>query len=897
MDFWVVFVLALLAIPVAGVAGLVLGLQSKRRIELVEKRLLTIERELARRAATGPAPVAAAAQPVTPPAAPEPTSVSSPRPAPAQPAPAAPKSAIPPAAARSPATPPKAPPAAKPTRSLEELIGARWSVIVGGIALALGGVFLVRYSIEQGWFGPAARVTLAALFSAALLILAERMRRAEARRGTPRRAIDIPAVLTSAGATSAFGTVYAAYALYGFLPPAAAFVALGLVAVLTLVAAALHGPIVGAVGLIGAHAAPLLVSSDEPNAWALYIYLLAPTAAAFAVARMRNWPILAIAAGIAAFLWAGLAFVGVAPADDGVLLIYSAALIGIGALTHSGGGLKSPLVAELDPISSVLIGLFGVIAVVCPAIDGFGSAALFGTGAILSLMLLLGVCAPGLAPVAAVGAGLAALVALSFDDGALTAVTEVTSLPVPGETARGAGLESFLGFAGALGAIYLVGGAFAARLKPAAPAWRTGLLAAAAVAAPLSLMAIAYWRVSAFAPDLRFAGLTVLLAAAYAFLTEDAARREPRNLSSPMATAAYATGASAALGLALAMAMREGALTIALSFLAMALGFVAVQRPIRTLGWLAMVAGGIVLLRIVIDPRIVNDLGTTPIFNALLWGYGAPALAFWIGSRQFDRAGQRRPANMLEGLSLLFALLLGFTQARHLANFGDMTAGTVKLVEAGLDATVAFGLAAIAGKLGVGRASPALKWGSLILGGLGVLTAVFGVLIAANPFVTGEPVEGGLVVNDLVPGYLVPAVAAFLAARFAGEGRPVWVARALGAAALALAFAFVTLTVRRYFAGPILSGGFASDGEWYAYSVAWLVFGLALLAAGVVRRSQMLRLGSAIVIVAVVLKVFLFDMAGLGGVFRALSFMGLGGVLIGVGMVYQRLLMPRSAPA
>jgi uncharacterized membrane protein len=43
--------------------------------------------------------------------------------------------------------------------------------------------------------------------------------------------------------------------------------------------------------------------------------------------------------------------------------------------------------------------------------------------------------------------------------------------------------------------------------------------------------------------------------------------------------------------------------------------------------------------------------------------------------------------------------------------------------------------------------------------------------------------------------------------------------------------------------------------------------------------------------------VFLYDMAGLGGIFRALSFIGLGAVLVGIGLLYQRLLFPPGARA
>ena len=880
-------VLATLAVPVAAVAGLVLGLKSRRRIEAIESRLARLEQALSRATQLTPGPDTA-------PAPARGTATSSALPSASSPASApAERTARP---ARAAVRPPSAP---KPAgRSLEERIGARWSVVVGGLALALGGIFLVRYSIDQGLIGPAARIALGAAFSTALLGVGERLRRSDTVAARPRRPIDIPAIVTSAGATSAFATIYAAYALYGFLSPAAAFATLGIVAVATLLAAALHGPVLGAMGLLAAYGVPLLVSSDEPDPGALVLYLLFPAAAAFAVARLRNWPMLALAAGLGAFLWGAiLAFGGPAP-GAGPLLAFAGSMIALAAAMHSGLSATPPAAALPDRISAPLIALYGLLAAVAPSLDGFSTAALGAAGAVFVAMLALGAWAPGLAPVAAAGAVVAALAAKSFDDGALSAIAETTGFPVPGEMARPAGVASFLAFSGALGAIYLLGGAAAARARPARPEWWTGLLAASSVAGPLLMVAVAYWRVADFAPDLRFAALATLLAAAYAVLTENSVRREPSGAASLAGTAAYATGAAAALGLALAMAMREGALTVALSFLAMALGYVAAQRPIRALGWLAIMASALVLVRIAIDPRIVGDnLGSTPIFNALLWGYGAPMVAFWIGARQFQKAGQSQPVQVLEGLALLFALLLGFTQARHFAHGGDMAGDGVRLVEAGLDATIAFALATAAGRFGLSRAAPTLRWGALAAGGLGLLITLAGLLFGLAPVFTGEPVGDGLIFNDLILGSLLPASAAAPAARYVGEGRPAWIRQALAAAALALAFAYVTFETRRVFQGPNLGGLNASEPEWYAYSVVWLAFGLALLAAGVGRRSRTLRLASAIVIVAVVLKVFLLDLAELGGVWRALSFIGLGGVLIGVGLVYQRLLPAKASAA
>jgi uncharacterized membrane protein len=177
-------------------------------------------------------------------------------------------------------------------------------VWAGGIALALGGFFLVRYSIEQGWFGPGARVLLAGIVALALIAAGEWTRRREIKSGIaglPKA--HIPSVLTAAGTAIAYADIYAAYALYGFIGPAAAFVLLGIVALGTLAAALIHGPALASLGLIGAFITPLIVSTEEPNYWALYLYLAVVTAASFALARARLWRWLAVTAVVASVLW------------------------------------------------------------------------------------------------------------------------------------------------------------------------------------------------------------------------------------------------------------------------------------------------------------------------------------------------------------------------------------------------------------------------------------------------------------------------------------------------------------------------------------------------------------------------------------------------------------------
>src|SRR6185312_8400745 len=64
-----------------------------------------------------------------------------------------------------------------------------------------------------------------------------------------------------------------------------------------------HGPALAGLGLVGAYMAPMLVASDEPDYWALYIYLAVVTAAAFALARFRLWRWLAITAVLFGAAW------------------------------------------------------------------------------------------------------------------------------------------------------------------------------------------------------------------------------------------------------------------------------------------------------------------------------------------------------------------------------------------------------------------------------------------------------------------------------------------------------------------------------------------------------------------------------------------------------------------
>ena len=87
---------------------------------------------------------------------------------------------------------------------------------------------------------------------------------------------------------------------------------------------------------------------------------------------------------------------------------------------------------------------------------------------------------------------------------------------------------------------------------------------------------------------------------------------------------------------------------------------------------LSSILAGIVVLRIGYEPRIVGDaVGTTPIFNWLLWGYGIPALSFWAASMFLRRRGDDASLRSVEAAAILFTVLLVFLEIRHAMNGGE----------------------------------------------------------------------------------------------------------------------------------------------------------------------------------------------------------------------------------
>lgn len=805
------------------------------------------------------------------------------------------------------------PPGAMPPRpaapGLEEKLGTRWAVWAGGAALALGGLLLVRFSIEAGLLGPGVRVALGALLAAALIAGGEYLRRTELTLPIDvLPAANVPSILTAAGTVVAFGTIYAAHGLYDLIGPATAFGLLGATALITMLAAAIHGPWLAGLGIAGAYVTPLLVSSNAPNPWPVVLYLVAVASAAYTLSRTRNWLWLAWSAVAGAALW-GLMFITQAAFENVAWFsaAYTHALVQLALAAFFLGIEPSSDTKDADAKPDVISAVaLTVLTLIVAAILASGkldivSRELVAAAAIAILSATAWRAAP--VAVAAVLAGLLAVVLqLAWPNLALSADPNLTPPDAEYMLRLPENVTAFLTFS----IIAIAAPAILAALR----LWRSprlqmptaAIYAAAATVPPLLALMTAYLRVTQFDASIPFALGGAVLALAFTYAAERLHQADVELDVPAYNTGAgvFAAAAIAALAFALFAILERGYLTVVLAITALGTAYIATKRDIPVLRYAVAAIGLIVLARVINDPRIMGDsVGTTPIFNWLLIGYGVPALCFAFAARWLEPLGDSLAARLSDALAVIFTALLAFWEIRHLTNGGNVLSNGTSLAESGLMLFTAIALSYALGRMNSTKPNPVFDIASLIFGAISVGIAAFGTFLLRNPLFTGDTIASAYGFNELMLGYLLPGLAALYAARHARTFRPEIYVRTAGILAMLLIVTYVTLEVRRAFHGSMIAWdrGVTEPEQW-AYSAAWLALSVALLAYGLIRGSLEARIASAALIIITALKVTLIDLADIGGLWRALSFLCLGAVLIGIGLVYQKLIFakPRSEP-
>jgi len=735
----------------------------------------------------------------------------------------------------------------------ERFVAGRLLIWIGGAALFVAGVLLVRYSIEVGLVTPAARMIGAAVFGLLLIGGAE-----YARRGRFADDPRIAQVLAGAGLAILYATAYGSHVLYGLLDDRAAGAAMVAVSAGALAMSLRHGAPTAVMGLIGGFLTPMLVGKPSASAIPLLAYLTLLDLALFAMAWRRGWTWLAAAAVLLSFVWSG--YVLTKPPADALAGGLFVLLLGIAAsVVRPGEGRHLRLI---QPLAIAALQLAALVARTDLGIEAWELFGLLGAASIALALLK-----PEYEAAPPIGLGLALLLLAA----------KAGSIDGPFVPEAAIGITLLFG-----------GGGLALALWRPRPLWTA--IAAFGLSCPALI-------VRALRPELLdrpawgalFAALTIGPALLIWANRKSASAEPPPSPSLSLACAAAALLAGAAVWDLVPADL------VAAGWLAVALTMALVARRIDDLApdvvALAAAAAGVIRALFMVPDlwnALAGGLVGVPVTAAVLpdalaglYSLALPAVA--LAALHFalpplpPRMRLVLPA--FAGLFAAAAVYLWFKQA-----FG-LTEGSDFVARALIERTIITQFLFLSGWLLGGR--PPLRRAGTMLTALAAARLIWFDMLLFNPVANDQSVGTLPVLNLILPEYLLSAFWLYAARRRAEAATRsgFWLAAFLAALILGVA-----LMVRQAFHGAILTGAAPPIAETYGYSLAGLAVAIGLILAGMRIPDKALRLAGLLLLTATIAKVFLLDASELKGVLRILSFLGLGVALIGIGRLYGPVL-------
>lgn len=744
-------------------------------------------------------------------------------------------------------------------QSLEAMIGVRWPVWLGAIAIFLAGVFFVKYTFDTGMLTPRVRVILGASFGFALLGGGEWARRLKAL---------IAQGLTAAGVAILFASFLAATNLYHFVAPPVGF---GLLALTTAAAVGLslrHGPFVALLGLVGGFLTPALIGADEPQPAAFFGYLLILQLGLLAVSRHRRWWVLSALTTLGGLVWTALWLATRYKPEHSVwlgafvLLSCAASIAATLPRAAMPAGTKHALrlIAVLG--SALSTGLLATLV----AAGGFSTLDWCFLGLLSAGALVLSRLSPRYEPLP----WFALLAAMAM-------------LAVWAADVKRVDLSRF-GWTLTLFGVGFPVGSYACLFgspRPVNPAAQTLLSGVTAVL-------LGYSGFSYQPARWPWGWVCLIGATAYALMAIPLIARRARDEES-LPLALILTGATALGSLALPIELEQKWIGTALALEVPALAWIIGWLHVPQLRPVAVVLS-VLAATSILPPRLMGlPIGERVVLNWLAYGYGLTALAFGVAAWRFEKNGDRPLMLGHQAGCVALAVLLVLLNLRHGFHPNRLHAAVTTAREAATYVIAALLLALAALPLMRGTWKQTLRYASGVLTALSATAAALVLCIGVNPLRTAEAVGAQPIVNWLLYIYAVPALLLVLVGVIRSKAEPREYTAPLGIVAIILVFALVSFEVRQWFRGPNLAAGILSAAERYSYSLAWVALGIALLTGGILTRSLLLRWASLAVMLLSVCKVFLYDTAALRDLYRVFSLLGLGLSLMLLGFLYQRV--------
>lgn len=779
---------------------------------------------------------------------------------------------------------------------LEQQFASRWMVWIGGIIMALGVIFLVKIGNDNGLFGPKIRIGIATLFGVMMTAGGELLRRSRFHLSLPSGQY-IPAALSGAGVISLYASMLAANYIYGMFSLSVMFIILAIISAVAMFLALTQGPFMAALGILGAYMVPMFISTGSGNVSGLLGYVFLVTAGSLGLLSKiyRRWLWWGAMAGN--YLWLTVA-IFINPAEHQIArgLFILLTTYGFLALPHFGWRLSATardLKAQYTNIrwqDGMLTG--SVAALLLALMPVFGQLGLFTwitlwIGCIA--LLLLGKRIPSLNWLSVISSLVAGLVLISLPSARMerpSFLSELTS----------ADYLSALICLGSLAIIYAAYGFYQARQK----GLQRELWATLSTAAPMLLViGLYYWQPASWYQDYLNISHAVIVSVALTFgacwyYLADIHRKMDNTLR-----AIYFIFANLLIVWSLFEVFSQATLTLLLAIQLLVSAVWISRRRIPVPNQILQLLMALILIRLTFNMAVLSYQPTLWGMPWTLLGYGIPVICLWLTAYLLPNKHYETSARWAQANGIYLLALWINIELRHLLHGSyQISLDFSSLKDVALHAST-FGIMALAYgyKSLHARFGLVYRVGASAAGAITLFLTLLGSLMVFNPAITAQSVGALPLLNIVTVAYGLPALMLFVTLRYWPNWLPEHL-KPLGWGLFSLlGMVFISMTVRQLWHGDILSQRQIYVGEQYCYSLAWMITAIGLMTLGITRNHLLLRRAALALLAVTILKLFLWDMSGLTGFYRPVSFIGLGLCLVGMGWFYQRFVIMEKPQA